>query len=93
MSKSTKKMAACVLAEEFEQFLFERGEYDYKTDYVRWINLQFSRVENVDYIAQQIRIKNVQPMIDYLNDEITVMDEDDELISKAKYLVQHLQAE
>ena len=91
MTVSNYRKAAAYIADQFEQFLFERGEYDFSdSEKIRWINKGYSRVENTDCISQCIRSGDVKTMIDYLMDEIATMDSEDCLNDNARMLIDEL---
>lgn len=72
-----------VLASEIENFMYERGEYEY-SDKIRW--LDEGRINTENNIRKDLE-NNPSGLINYLNDEIYTMDEEDELISVAKSLI------
>ena len=84
------KFAAHLLANEIEQFMFERGEYDLRLeDRIRWL-ISDSRKGNARYIRDEILKDNISFITEYLTSEISSMCEDDELISKAEKLIEEL---
>lgn len=101
------------LAADLEQFMFERGEYDYGVgDRVRWVEdadvpepyalaeskevLDNAREKVTGLIEQVIKgeaseeIGGIEPIRNYLNDELNTMDEEDELIPAAEKLLSKL---
>lgn len=84
------KLAAQLLANEIEQFMFERGEYDLRLeDRIRWLKTD-DRKGNAKYIRDEILKDNIGFLTDYLTSEISSMCEDDELIPKAEKLIEEL---
>lgn len=85
---------AFVLAEEIEQFMFERGEYDYSADnLVRWIeenaNGERDRNETTSHILEAFK-NDVAPLLIYMQGELELMDKEDELIETGKQLIDKL---
>lgn len=84
------KFAAQLLANEIEQFMFERGEYDFHLeDRIRWL-ISDSRKGNAGFIRDEILKDNIGFLTEYLTSEISSMCEDDELIPKAEKLIEEL---
>ena len=84
------KFAAQLLANEIEQFMFERGEYDFQLDdRIRWL-ISDDRKGNAGYIRDEILKDNISFITEYLTSEISSMCEDDELIAKAEKLIEEL---
>ena len=84
------KFAAQFLANEIEQFMLERGEYDlHLEDRIRWLKTD-DRKENARYIRDEILKDNISFITEYLTSEISSMCEDDELIPKAEKLIEEL---
>lgn len=84
------KFAAQLLANEIEQFMFERGEYDFHLeDRIRWL-ISDDRKGNAGYIRDEILKDNISFITNYLTSEISSMCEDDELIPKAEKLLEEL---
>lgn len=84
------KLAAQLLANEIEQFMFERGEYDFHLeDRIRWL-ISDERKGNAGYIRDEILKDNIGFITEYLTSEISSMCEDDELIPKAEKLIGEL---
>lgn len=92
-SKTTNrnnKFAAQLLANEIEQFMFERGEYDlHLEDRIRWLKTD-DRKGNAGYIRDEILKNNIGFLTEYLTSEISSMCKDDELIPKAEKLIEEL---
>lgn len=85
-----EKFAAQLLANEIEQFMFERGEYDFHLeDRIRWL-ISDDRKGNAGYIRDEILKDNIGFITEYLTSEISSMCEDDELIPKAEKLIEEL---
>lgn len=86
------------IACRMEDFLWERGEYDYPADdTVRWINSdtkwkELARLETVATIAVAIENEELKPVIEYLESEIATMDEADELGAVAEKLLSDVKA-
>lgn len=84
------------LADDIEQFMFERGEYDfeYADDRIRWLSSEYAprwytddindRTMAAWQILNDILNGNIKPIIDYLESEICVMSDDDESILLAE---------
>ena len=84
------KFAAQLLANEIEQFMFERGEYDFHLeDRIRWL-ISDDRKCNAGYIRDEILKDNISFITEYLTSEISSMCENDELIPKAEKLIEEL---
>lgn len=87
-----------MLASEIEDFLWERGEYDYSADdTVCWINAdtkfnETARFETVAAIAVAIENEEFKSIIEYLESEIATMDEADELGAVAEKLLSDVKA-
>ena len=84
-----------VLAEAIEQFMFERGEYDYKTDRIRWLDGISNDCGNERLLATENILQSLQTedgkqaIIDYLKGEMQVMEIEDEDYQVADALVQY----
>ena len=66
------------IADAFEQFLFERGEYDYpKNDSAQWI-ISKDRYEVTDWIFKCISNGGILPIKQYLETELMFMDGEDQ---------------
>jgi hypothetical protein len=62
------KFAAQLLANEIEQFMFERGEYDlHLEDRIRWLKTD-DRKGNTKFILLEIQNDNIDHLIDYFKD-------------------------
>lgn len=77
------------LANEIEDFMYDRGEYDYPTDeYVKWIDKEGDRSKTVDNIEKALE-KGKNDLIDlkiYIKGEIAAMSQKDELLDFAVIL-------
>ncbi len=91
------------LADRLEQFMFERGEYDYSSDeHIRWLadaNIPDDAGERearecvMNHIKESLEDPDaLQHLINYLNDEIAVIDEEDENLHVADILKTELEA-
>ena len=84
------KFAAQLLANQIEQFMFQRGEYDFHLeDRIRWL-ISDDRKCNAGYIRDEILKDNISFITEYLTSEISSMCENDELIPKAEKLIEEL---
>lgn len=84
------KLTAQLIANEIEQFMHDRGEYDFHhEDRIRWL-ISDSRKGNTGYIRDEILKDNISFITDYLTSEISSMCENDELIPKAEKLIEEL---
>lgn len=84
------KFTAQLLANEIEQFMFERGEYDFHLeDRIRWLASD-NRKGNAGYIRDEILKDNISFITEYLTSEISSMCENDDLIPKAEKLIEEL---
>lgn len=84
------KLTAQLIANEIEQFMFSRGEYDLRLDdRIRWL-ISDSRKGNARYIRDEILKDNISFITEYLTSEISSMCENDELIPKAEKLIEEL---
>ena len=72
VEKSAEK--AEYIADCIEQFMFERGEYDYRGDYHIPVWLGKSREATTVNILNDILAGNTEPLIEYLESEIDVME-------------------
>lgn len=102
--EKTEKINA--LSDELEQFMFERGEYDYgETDRIRWLDSIPNAYELADSHELLERIRKTvekrieynlcneegrKELIQYLKEEVSLMDEDDELRKNAESLLSRL---
>ena len=83
--KGYEDMLQNKLAEDIEQFMFERGEYDFPADdTIRWIGK--TKGETVDKIKATFET-DLSPLLEYLKDEIAVIDKEDELLETAENLL------
>lgn len=79
------------LAEDIEQYMFERGEYDIKSSArIRWV-LSGSRRKSADEIGREIESGDVRSLMTYFTIDVRLMDKNDELIPKAKALYDRLE--
>lgn len=85
-----------VIANRFENFLWECGEYEYSADETpQWIDYDnkwssTARLETTSTIAQSIDDEKFTPMIDYIEAKIMTMSEHDELVSNGEGLLDAL---
>ena len=80
-----------LLAEDIEQFFYERGEYDYfGKDRIRWLESLIEREDVVKRIYDALEKADYIPLIDYFAGEIAVLDEADENLAKAESLLDRL---
>lgn len=93
------------IADEIEQLMFERGEYEYSgNDRVRWLDkvpefsqldsdvkTSFARMDVTNAVEESMKSgAGIAALTDYLQDQIAEMDKDDELIPKAENLISAL---
>lgn len=94
------------IAERIEQFMFERGEYDFpETEQIRWLKSSDSFSEGVEKDKEDSGLSvrdntvnnivcslksNTEPLKNYLDSQIAEMDDEDELISVANQLLQDI---
>lgn len=72
------------LSDDVEQFMFERGEYDFsEDDTIRWIN-KTQRNSTVENIYNALISNQVEPLKNYFKDQLAEMSDEDELILEAK---------
>jgi len=72
------------LSDDVEQFMFERGEYDFPEDNtIRWIN-KTQRNGTVKNIYNALISNQVEPLKNYFKDQLAEMSDEDELIPEAK---------
>lgn len=72
------------LSDDVEQFMFERGEYDFpEDDTIRWIN-KTHRNSSVENIYNALISNQVEPLKNYFKDQLAEMSDEDELIPEAK---------
>lgn len=78
------------LVDDIEQFMFERGEYEFsKDDTIRWIN-KTQRNSTVENIYNSIISNQVEPFENYFKDQLAEMSDEDELIPEAKRILNAL---
>lgn len=78
------------LSDDIEQFMFERGEYDFpEDDTIRWIN-KTKRNSTVENIYNALISNQVEPLKNYFKDQLAEMSDEDELISEAKRILSAL---
>ena len=78
------------LSDDVEQFMFERGEYDFpEDDTIRWIN-KTKRNSTVENIYNALISNQVEPLKNYFKDQLAEMSDEDELISEAKRILSAL---
>ena len=79
------------LADRIEQFMFERGEYDYSPEeHISWVKNNDSREDVMKSIRKDIENNNVDALINYLDVEESVMSGEDELCDVAIELMDKL---
>ena len=80
------------LSDDVEQFMFERGEYDFpEDDTIRWIN-KTQRNSTVENIYNALISNQVEPLKNYFKDQLAEMSDEDELISEAKRILSALKS-
>lgn len=78
------------LAEDIEQYMFCRGEYDVRQHArIRWV-LCGNRCNVEKRIMNEIVNGDVDSLVKYFTIDVRMMDEDDELISQANYILTRL---
>lgn len=78
------------LSDDVEQFMFERGEYDFpEDDTIRWIN-KTQRNSSVENIYNALISNQVEPLENYFKDQLAEMSDEDELIPEAKRILNAL---
>lgn len=78
------------LSDDIEQFMFERGEYDFpEDDTIRWIN-NTKRNSTVENIYNALISNQVEPLKNYFKDQLAEKSDEDELISEAKRILSAL---
>ncbi len=83
-------LKAETLADNIEQLMFERGEYDFSDDdRIRWIDS--SREATKEKIAKDLKNGNIDTLYRYLDGEVATIDEEDELLETAETLLQGLE--
>lgn len=79
-----KELASYEFAEKIEQYMFERGEYDFpESDTIRWISGTDNRHVVIENIHASIA-NDISPLVDYFNGELAELSEEDELIKVAE---------
>lgn len=74
------------LADTIEQFMFERGEYEFSDDdTIRWVDKD-SREETTKNIRLAIENDDLSPLIEYFKDEQSVIDIEDDSYKLAEKL-------
>lgn len=87
-----------MLASEIEDFLWERGEYDHPADKtIRWINsdektCETARYDTTSTIVAALENGEIQPIINYIQNTMAVLEEDDELTTAAKEILENLKS-
>lgn len=80
------------LSDDVEQFMFERGEYDFpEDDTIRWIN-KTQRNSTVENIYNALISNQVEPLKNYFKDQLAEMSDEDELILEAKRILSALKS-
>lgn len=78
------------LSDDIEQFMFERGEYDFpEDDTIRWTN-KTQRNCSVENIYNALISNQVEPLKNYFKDQLAEMSDEDELIPEAKRILNAL---
>lgn len=78
------------LSDDVEQFMFERGEYDFpEDDTIRWVNKK-QRDSTVKNIYNALISNQVEPLKNYFKDQLAEMSDEDELISEVKRILSAL---
>lgn len=78
------------LSDDVEQFMFERGEYDFpEDDTIRWIN-KTQHNSSVENIYNALISNQVEPLENYFKDQLAEMSDEDELIPEAKRILNAL---
>lgn len=96
------------IAERIEQFMFERGEYDFpETEQIRWLKSSDSFSDGVEKDKEDSGLSvrdntvnnivcslksNTEPLKNYLDSQIAEMDEEDELIGVAEQLLRDIKS-
>lgn len=80
------ELATYELADTIEQFMFERGEYEFSDDdTIRWVDKD-SREETAKNIRLVLENKDTTALIEYFQSEQTVIDMEDEMFGLAEKL-------
>lgn len=87
----TEYMKCAALADDAEEFMFARGEYDFKGDDTIWWLTNNNRIDTTVFILSEIRNGNTEPLINYFRDQLAEMCEDDELIPVAENIIKRLE--
>lgn len=78
------------LADDIEEFMSARGEYDFTgDDRIRWLTNN-NRIDTAVFILSEIRNGNTEPLINYFKDQLAEMWEEDELIPVADDIINDL---
>lgn len=78
------------LADTIEEFMAARGEYDFHfEDRIRWIKTD-DRKGNAKFILSEIQNDNIGYLIDYFEDQLVEMCEEDDLIPVAEDIINDL---
>lgn len=78
------------LSDDVEQFMFERGEYDFpEDDTIRWVNKK-QRNSTVKNIYNALISNQVEPLKNYFKDQLAEMSDEDELIPEVKRILNAL---
>lgn len=96
------------IAEGIEQFMFERGEYDFpETEQIRWLKASDAFSEGAGKTKETPNLSsrdntvnnivcsltsNLEALRNYLDSQIAEMDEEDELIGVAEQLLQDIKS-
>lgn len=85
------ELATYELADTIEQFMFERGEYEFSDDdTIRWVDKN-SREETAKNIRLALENEDVSALIEYFKDEQAVIDMEDEMFNLAEKLEKTLE--
>ena len=78
------------LADDIEEFMFARGEYDYiDSDKIWWLTNN-NRIDTSVFILSEIEKGNTERLINYFKDQLAEMCDKDELIPVAEDLIKRL---
>ena len=79
------------LADDIEEFMFARGEYDYiDSDKIWWLTNN-NRIDTSVFILSEIEKGNTERLINYFKDQLAEMCDKDELIPVAEDLIKRLE--
>ena len=79
------------LADDIEEFMFARGEYDYiDSDKIWWLT-NSNRIDTSVFILSEIEKGNTERLINYFKDQLAEMCNKDELIPVAEDLIKRLE--